>query len=396
MELGNRYVNLDEGKAKLHLRRAGLSRDKFDDQLRLNELEQQLVQAQIDRYVDYAGPIAGHGCGRLTGSDGSQYLVTTAARVLVSKNGKWEHLRQFLEELCLNIEQFSVVCAWLKCARESQLKIDFRPGQLLVLAGPPACGKSLLQTLVSEYLGGRVAKPYRYFVGETPFNADLAAAEHLMIEDENASTDIRSRRAFGGKIKEFAVNRDMSVHPKGRQAFTVATFRRLTLSVNEEPENLMILPPMDESLIDKITLILCGRATVGSDRKKVWNTLAGELPAFAHWLEEWPIPAKLRDARFGVRAYQHPVLMDALSDLSPEFRLLEIIDAVFFKTGNDPVCKLGEAVKAELLRSEFQFTIQRLLDFPGAVGTYLGRLVKTGRVTKTPGKSGNLWTITSP
>ena len=105
-------------------------------------------------------------------------------------------------------------------------------------------------------LGGRAAKPTEYMSGRTPFNADLFAAEHLMIEDEYGSTDLRTRREFGARIKDITVNDVQSCHAKNRwQAISLRPFWRLSISLNDEPENLMVLPPVDESLSDKLMLL---------------------------------------------------------------------------------------------------------------------------------------------
>ena len=42
--------------------------------------------------------------------------------------------------------------------------------------------------------------------GATPFNGELFCCEHLIVEDEEASTDIQARRNFGTKIKEITAN----------------------------------------------------------------------------------------------------------------------------------------------------------------------------------------------
>ena len=156
-------------------------------------------------------------------------------------------------------DQLPHVFGWLKVAYESLASGRNRPGQALALAGPPASGKSLAQNLFTEILGGRAAKPYRYMSGGTDFNGDLFACEHLMIEDDIGTTDIRSRRNFGTRIKEFTVNQVQSCHPKQRPAISLTPFWRLSISLNEEPENLLILPPFDESLRDKIILLKTNR-----------------------------------------------------------------------------------------------------------------------------------------
>jgi len=53
-----------------------------------------------------------------------------------------------------------------------------------------------MQKILTPILGGRAARPYRYMIGTTDFNSDLFLAEHLMIEDEAAATDISSRKHF--------------------------------------------------------------------------------------------------------------------------------------------------------------------------------------------------------
>lgn len=46
-----------------------------------------------------------------------------------------------------------------------------------------------------------------------------------------------------------------SCHAKNRQAITLTPLWRLTISLNDEPESLLTLPPLDNSLEDKV--ILC-------------------------------------------------------------------------------------------------------------------------------------------
>ena len=80
-------------------------------------------------------------------------------------------------------------------------------------------------------------------------------AEHLVVEDNAASTDIRTRRNFGAFLKTITVNDDQPCFGKGREAVNLTPFWRLSISVNDEPENLMVLPPIDESIEDKLILL---------------------------------------------------------------------------------------------------------------------------------------------
>jgi hypothetical protein len=45
------------------------------------------------------------------------------------------------------------------------------------------------------------------------------------------------------------------MHAKHREALTLDPIWRMTISLNEEPESLQVLPPLDESLEDKIIIL---------------------------------------------------------------------------------------------------------------------------------------------
>jgi len=161
-----------------------------------------------------------------------------------------------------------------------------------------------------------------------------------MIEDETPSTDLRARRNLGANIKAFTVNEAQSCHAKGRSAITLAPLWRVSISVNDEPENLMILPPLSDSeqdsLADKMIMLRAKKVVMPmpsetlEERNAFWATLMAELPAFVHYLKSWPVPEDLRHGRYGIKTWQHPKLLAALGELAPETRLLTLIDEVIF------------------------------------------------------------------
>jgi hypothetical protein len=251
-------------------------------------------------------------------------------------------------------------------------------------------------------LGGRSAKPYRYMSGATEFNGDLFAAEHLMIEDEVAFTDIRARRHFGARIKDFTVNAVQSCHAKNRPALSLKPFWRNTITLNDEPENLLILPPIDDSIEDKIILLRAKKARLPADigtaqgRRNFWAKLMSELPAFMDLLVNYKIPTALHSGRFGVKHFHHPALMAALSELSPEERLLALIDTALEETDHVGQWS-GTATDLERMLAETKvaFEARRLLDWNNATGTYLGRLAKKhpNRVLAQRTNNTRQWTI---
>ena len=377
-------------------------RNETKGQENVCEIDALLTIFQREFDIDYAGSLAGHRRG-LYESGGKRILVKDSPVLIEPKPGKWSLLKGIIRNM-LGPEQETFLFGWLKVGFESLYSGKFRVGQALTLAGPRDCGKSLLQNLFTDIFGGRSAKPHRYMSGATPFNGELFCCEHLIVEDEEASTDIRSRRNFGTKIKEITANVTNSCHAKHRQAISLDPFWRLSISVNDEPENLMILPPIDESLQDKLIILKADRypmplpSVSDEERERFMGELRAELPHFIDFLTKWRIPDHLISQRFGISHYQHSDILEALGTLAPETKLLEMIDAELFDSPA-PGGWEGSANKLErqLLddSSKVYREARQLFSFQAACGTYLGRLARTypERFSQAHTRNGTIWTI---
>lgn len=384
------WMDVTTASLRLFLRNAGMSGEfTKGDPNPLTPLEQEMFRIQHNCDVHYAGPLAGYPVG-LYDVGGNRVLVTRGRKTVEPRKGRWPVLSKFLIQL-LGDQRTHVLC-WLKAAVEAlQAGPPFRPGQMLALAGPAGCGKSLLQGLITELLGGRTSKPYRYLTGQTAFNSDLFTAEHLAIEDEAASTDLRTRRMFGAQLKNLIVNETQSFHAKGRDALTLTPFWRVSVTLNDEPENLMVLPPLDDSLKDKVLLLRAHptKLPFGKDdldgRRDFRAELSKELPEMLYDLFRMQVPTQLADQRYGVKAYHDPGLLEALEDLAPEHRLLQLCDGLGLFSDFAPAWE-GTAAELERQLREKDKTgeVGRLLNFNSACGMYLGRLKK-----KYPGRVSN-------
>jgi energy-coupling factor transporter ATP-binding protein EcfA2 len=313
--------------------------------------------------------------------------------------------------------QLFTVYAWMKVAYSALAAGLKHPGQVLVLCGPHGSGKSLLQRLITELLGGRVGRPYQAMSGGTSFNSDLFGCEHLSVEDEQPSTDIRARRAFGVQIKNTTVNVDQRLHGKNKEAIVLQPFWRMTVSLNSESENVQILPPLDDSLADKMILCYTNNCVMPmptgtpEQRRDFWSALMSEMPAFIHYLTTLEIPESRRSERFGVAHYHHPHIVRMLNEVSPEQRLLSLIDSQFFtqdKIQGGHITSLrpefidltSEEIERALTSSasSLEFESRRLLSWSNACGTYMGRLAKTepDRVKSSRTSSSRKWHIVAP
>ena len=413
-KINGNFSPLKKSNIQMEFRTMGLRDDLYHDGLR--EIDWPLWNAMKSKRINFAGSLAGHRVGIFSDGSGRQYLVTDEARGVFDEPAKKivdpEFFREFVAEL-LPGEQADYFFHWLAIALRSLRRGDHRPGQVVVLAGPVQCGKSLMQHIITEIFGGRGASPMRYMMEETAFNKDLAGAEHWAIEEPKTSTDTRTRVQFGNSIKECFNNRDFSIHAKGKEAITLPIWRRGSISLNNDPELLMVLPPLNGSVDDKMMLFECGVVakalepfTVAGeqDRQAIWKRIIEEVPHIRAWLLKHfkTVPAAKRDNRFGIRAYHHPELRKELVAFTPEMRLLNIIDEGFFNDdGASHRSKVGRAMALEkLLReSPVGFEADKLLRYANQFASLLGKLHKLHpeRVSKSPPNDGYVtWTINPP
>lgn len=397
------WLSLAESQFKKELISRNVSGVKDKTEV-LSEVDQKLIYLRAFHDIDYAGKLAGYDEG-FYDMNGQRILVTESPRLLAPQAGDWSMLQAFISGLLVDGEydQISYLMGWLKVAYECLRSHTRRPGQALVLCGPRDCGKSLFQQLVTVILGGRMEKPYQYMVGATSFNSDLFKAEHLCIDDEPATSDIRSRLAFGAQIKQITAGDNQRCHGKGREALTLCPFWRLTISVNDEPESLTVLPLVNEGIQDKLILLKTCKhpmpmlTAANSDRVAFWNRLTAQIPAFLDYLTRWEITPDLLSQRYGVRHFHHPDVIRELDALAPEFQLLNIIRAVMWNT-ELPLTFEGSCQDLESkLTSDhnYQYDARKLLSWPTACGTYLARLAKKfpDNFIQRRTKTSRLWTI---
>jgi hypothetical protein len=411
------WISLPEAPFKRQLRKFGVNQRPADKN-GFSQMDELICRLQMEENVAWSGPLAGYKAGfHIVGT--TRILVTTSPKIIAPVQGEWPLIQAVMEGLLKTDdgEQLRTVYAWMKVAYGALAAGLKHPGQVLVLCGPHGCGKSLLQRLITELLGGRVARPYQAMSGGTAFNSDLFGAEHLAVEDEQPSTDIRARRAFGVQIKNATVNVDQRLHGKNRDGIILQPFWRMTVSLNSESENVQILPPLDDSIADK--LILCRtnhcRMPVPTgtpeQRRDFWTSLMAEMPAFIHFLTTFEIPTSKHSERFGVVHYHHPEIVRMLNEVAPENRLISLIDAQFFgpsSLAGRPVTtpplefieQTAEQIESSLTdhNSTLNFEARRLLNWPNATGTYLGRLAKAmpDRIQQVRTASSRKWHIVAP
>lgn len=386
-----RWLAFNESSYKRQLRSRGLKM-KPDEGNPLSEIDAAILDVQNHRDISHYGPICGQNAGLLR-ANGQRILVTEDMKLPEPAPGTWSHLRAVIEGLLRQSEpadigrrQVDTFHGWVRSSVEALRAGKLQQQQALALCGPPRCGKSFLQSIITHMLGGRGAKAERYFSGKTPFNADLYAAEHLMLEDEHCSTRIDMRLKLGAALKQHTVSTYLgSLHAKGRNAVNLPGWWRVTITLNDCPEAMMVLPPLDQHIADKIILLHASTFTwplpmeTTLHRTGFHDRIISEIPAYLHWLlHEWTIPREVADPlRYNVATYHHPELAEALHCFSPEAELHDLLAAAYAPR---LACATSiEVTSAEIeaaLRSVDPLRTERLLSFRNACCTYLGRLAK--------------------
>jgi hypothetical protein len=376
------YIQMNETSLRRHLRSLGFPNHTRGSEL--SEVEKTLHFIQMCRHVTYSGPLAGKSEGLHT-INGMKVLVTRGLELIEPGPApRWDFIHEIVSSM-LGHDQMPFFYGWLKVAYEALRARRAQPGQALAIAGPKNAGKSLLQAIIVEVLGGRSANPYAFMTGRTPFNRELFGCENLVFGDEISSTDGRARRDFGSRLKQLTVNKDQCCHGKGREAVTLSPFWRVTISLNDETENVCVLPPLDDSIADKLIIFRAKRPVImdtpewGHDRQKNWTKIVGELPAFISFLTDFSIPEQLRCDRFGVKHYHDPEILGMLSELSHERGLAELIDSTLF-SAFDQLFWEGTGAELERIltaRDGFGYDqAKRLLHWQNSAATYLTRLCK--------------------
>lgn len=318
----------------------------------VSESDQVLLHTMEHRRLDLAMPgLAGHSAG-IYEMNGQRICVRSSPRLVTPAAGKWETTRKLIEGL-LGELQAPYFHSWMKVAVEALYlggPGNFRPGQALIFAGKADAGKGRIQhQVITGLLGGRSADPGPYMFGRSDFNGEMIAAEHLLMEDPVSTTLTKDRVFFGEMIKGIVVNDNHRLHRKREDALTGLPFWRLSISLNDDPDKMRVLPLLTPDTRDKLMIFhvesnpLPMPTTTLAERQAFREAIASELPAYAHWLlEEWKIPKEIQATRFGVKEWHHPSLVTELFEDTPAAELLMLIDAAEFETPSTGKIKLWQ------------------------------------------------------
>jgi len=407
----NYFVRLDNGEhfmalkdeVRLDLRaRHGLSA-KVGKGENLSEVEKALFTIHNEKRVSAALPFAmikEH----IVDYDGEKYFNTSNIRPLKPANGeqKWGENFPIIADWLDTIfgeEQLKYELAWLHYGYKGA--IDGRPekGHAHFLVGEPNCGKTLYNTTILAGLFGGHIKASEYLVGKADnFNEHLFTKFLWTVDDEAPTASRAMHTSFTAKIKEHVANNEFLMNGKFKTPGRAKWSGRLSITLNDDPVSLRILPDLDMSVKDKVMIFRMKPFTKFTRCFK--DKITKELPYFAKFVHDFSIPDDMLDVRFGVQAYIEDSIKEiseADSQWGPIVELLRMFRDIYFDKNNsaesdwlgttsDLMLRLAGIERAQVLLRDVN---------PNKLGWGLRHLLKSGCewVERGNTKGKNEWVI---
>lgn len=362
----------------------------FEQQGIEKDIQSVMDSIELDRAIDAQGSLAGYPRG-LQSIRGKSYLVIDEPKLKSPEKGTYPCIESILQQAFPESEAKDVFLSWLRDGVEAVRKSHHHPAPMLVMAGERKAGKSLIAYIVQHALGGRASNPMAIWSGKTIWNNDLLGAELLLIDDSEASTDIRARKSMGANFKESIYGGSIKIQTRNQTAIDMRPVWRVMVCCNETPENLSVIPPLEEGIEDKIILLRVKAiippmpAQRVEEKKEFSNAIKRELPAFLHFLQSFETPQQLQDSRDGVKAWKDADLLQAITEISPEARLealiLTSLEKGYINVPKEETEYMSATEIQEKLFERDSPTSEQaksLLRYDSNCGNYLGRLMKNG------------------
>jgi hypothetical protein len=265
-----------------------------------------------DNVVDLITPIGGFKLG-IHKIAGNRVLVPKEQRRIKPLKGDWATLESYMKGM-LGKEQFEWYKGWLQTWLIGFYSYKFVPGQVLICIGETGCGKTLLKHIHNHIFDGG-GQPLKYMTGGTGFNGELCGVCSLHIDDKLNDLGANGKRKLKAECKELAVAGEWRFEFKHKTAFSASPVQRLSIFCNYTEDSVSVMPDIDESTRDKISILDCKRKEMPmptrtqADKDAFWKQIESELPAYLyHIMEEHVITEEFADTkeeRMGVRGYHN-------------------------------------------------------------------------------------------
>jgi len=309
-------------------------------------------------------------------------------------------VNMFTDDKSENCEQLLALLSWLKHFYVNSIAHTPKSGHLLIIAGPAGKGKSMfVNEVLGQLMGAKPVDGTGILLENETWTHEVVESPIMLIDDAVATSDYRGMKKFTARIKKYVANSKITWSKKFKDSGAVPWFGRIVILCNTDPESLKILPDPDSSTLDKFSMLKASEMKIKFPaREEITKRVREEMPTFARFLLDWEMPRRweAEEARFGVRPYHHPELLDE-SRQQGVGTILELLDGfmeMYCESRGDkdwvgPASHLYEDLCA--YRPEFMRTVKER-----ALSTQLGILMKNGYNLRKDRNSRGIqeWTIT--
>lgn len=238
------------------------------------------------------------------------------------------HTREFLSNI-LGPEQLPVFLAWLSRSYKACYLGRGRDlaGQAILLAGPPEAGKTFLVSAIFGRLLQSVGDASGYFLDADNFTSSLCNTGVWSLDDDRLSDRRNGHAAFTAVLKKAVANRTLNYNKKFGAKTDIPWWGRVVITCNTDSESLRILPDLEQSILDKLMMFRIPDDVDSLTRDEALK-VEGELGYFANYLYHYTLPDELiGTARFGIKPFHNPELVEAAREISPTYHLSEVLES---------------------------------------------------------------------
>jgi len=307
-----------------------------------SEIERVLEHIREHNRVKGALPFVHMPSGRLSIAE-KQYLNTASAKCLPPADvevNTWGEgfpwLAGYFDAFFDPPEQKEWFFSWLQRFYGCALKMQPEPGQALFIVGPTGNGKTLLSDFIVGTMVGGFAEGTNYLLGSSQFTTELTEPL-LTVNDMVAGTDPMRHAKYSAIVKRIVANEWMRFEEKYQKSGRTRWRGRVMVTCNANSYGMQILPNMEQSNLDKVSLLRCRDGETGTVFGPTYvlePMIAQELPYFCKWLLGFKVPERwVGTSRYGVESYHQAQLYRHSLQQSSSFTFYELLESFVHSWG---------------------------------------------------------------
>lgn len=253
-------------------------------------------------------------------------------------SGEFPFLSRVLDTLLFPHEQLDHLITWFHYYYRGVYEKVCRPGPMVIMAGQPGCGKSLVSRSLFGISVGGFCDAASFIIGGNQFNSELFSVPHWALDDDTPNASAHMSGHAHMNMKKLLANDVFMFSKKYEVPSPISWGGRLFVTANLDEISLRVVGPMDDAMKCRVMLLKCADFGPEKDnfifpsRAEVASLLESERPAFLRYAMDWKVPDHIEpDGRYGYVPYKEPSLLDKANQSSPAATFKEMLIATLLE-----------------------------------------------------------------